>query len=112
MSLPEVGSHGAPVGPRMMGFMSDEPEYEEMFKFQPDWRERLEDLPREQQSTAYVIYEQVSGLLRGEPAERVIGPLRGAARGADLDETHPWIDAAAQAISRGELFMPVDEPED
>jgi hypothetical protein len=96
----------------MMDCMTEEPEYEEM-NHPPEhsWRDEVEQLPAEAQSTAWSIYQQVFGLLSGRPVEEANRALSGMARGAGLDPKHPWIHGAAEAIHNRELYMPVvDEP--
>ena len=64
------------------------------------WTDLLEGLPVETRIKAWLVYELASDRVPGEPVEVTSGALRAVAEAEGIDPSHPWIDAAARAISR------------
>jgi hypothetical protein len=65
-----------------------------------DWRNQLERFSLGTCMRASLVYELVAQRVAGEPVEVTTTALRSAARAEGLDIHHPWIEAAAQQMSR------------
>ena len=66
-----------------------------------DWRTALDGLPLESRLKALLVYELAADRAAGAPIEETTATLRAAARAEGLDDSEPWIDAAAAAITAG-----------
>jgi hypothetical protein len=65
-----------------------------------DWRTQLEVHSLGTCMRACLVYELVAQHVAGQPVDVTTAALRSAARAEGLDDSQPWIDAAALQMSQ------------